>query len=134
MSGFTLNAYRLTYGFQGSGIYSNTNTFSLNSNTIILFVFVLMSAYVISVCYYLLARIFTKVPMSSQTAVDEGIHMDYRDTPLHTWFRHSNRLFRPRLLRNRNSVPHLCLVLHTLFLLLAKAYSLRSANPSIHHG
>jgi hypothetical protein len=61
MSGFTINAYRLTYNFQGSGIYSDTNTFSLNSNTVILFAFVLGAAFVISAIYFWLARIFTKV-------------------------------------------------------------------------
>jgi len=64
MSGFTINAYRLTYNFQGSGIYSDTNTFSLNSNTIILFAFCLGVAFITSAIYFWMARIFTKVPIS----------------------------------------------------------------------
>ena len=70
ISGFTLNAYRLTYGFQGSGIYSDTNTFSLNGNTVILFVFVLATAYVVSAIYFFLARMFTKVPNTQRMSSD----------------------------------------------------------------
>ena len=65
MSGFTINAYRLTYTFQGSGIYSDTNTFSLNSNSVILFAFILATAFFIAAFYFFLARVFTKVSPSS---------------------------------------------------------------------
>jgi hypothetical protein len=65
MSGFAINAYRLTYAFQGSGIYSDTNTFSLNSNSVILFAFILGTAFFIAALYFFLARVFTKVSPSS---------------------------------------------------------------------
>jgi len=61
MSGFTFNAYRDTFPFQGSGIYSNANGFSLDSNTIILFAFVLASAYILCHSYFFLARLLTNV-------------------------------------------------------------------------
>jgi len=61
MSGLTFNAYRETFPFQGSGIYSSANGFSLDSNTIILFAFVLASAYLLCHSYFFVARLLTKV-------------------------------------------------------------------------
>ncbi|CZR62558.1 probable protein PNS1 [Phialocephala subalpina] len=49
------------YASQGSGaIYDSNNTVSLNSNTIILFAFVLCVAFVISAAYFWIIRAFTK--------------------------------------------------------------------------
>ncbi len=48
------------HSFSGGGIYSGANNFSLNTNTLILFVFVLMVAFVVSLAYFMAARAFTK--------------------------------------------------------------------------
>ena len=58
VSGLALNGYD-SY-FTGGGIYNNSNRFGLNSNTIVLFAFVLAVAFVLSWLYISLARIFTK--------------------------------------------------------------------------
>ena len=58
VSGVTLNGYD-SY-FTGGGIYNNTNRFGLNTNTIILFAFVLTVAFVLSWLYISLARVFAK--------------------------------------------------------------------------
>lgn len=58
VSGITLQGYD-SY-FTGGGIYNNANRFGLNSNTIVLFAFVLLVAFVLSWGYISLARIFTK--------------------------------------------------------------------------
>jgi hypothetical protein len=47
-------------GFNGDGIYGGRNTFSLNSNTIILFACALAAAVVLSYGYVWLARLFPK--------------------------------------------------------------------------
>jgi len=63
MSGLTFNAYRQTYYFQGLGIYgTNPNAFTLNTNTIILFIFILAASFILSHIYFLLVRWITKVP------------------------------------------------------------------------
>ncbi|KAK9457938.1 plasma-membrane choline transporter-domain-containing protein [Dipodascopsis uninucleata] len=60
VSGISLNAYRGTKDFNGNGIYGSTQTFSLNTNTVVLFAFVIVISLVISVLYFWLARMFTK--------------------------------------------------------------------------
>lgn len=55
-----IRAYGITHWFQGDGIYSNSNTFSLNTSTIILLVFVVVVSVILSFVYFTLARIFTK--------------------------------------------------------------------------
>ena len=57
VSGISLYRYSR---YQTGGIYGNTNDFSLNTNTLILFVFVLLVAFVLSWGYFLMARAFTK--------------------------------------------------------------------------
>lgn len=56
----TLRAYSLTHWFQGSGIYTDAKAFTLNTSTLILFVFVICVSVVLSFIYFALARIFTK--------------------------------------------------------------------------
>lgn len=133
MSGFTLNAYRQTYGFQGSGIYSDTNTFSLNGNTVILFAFCLGLAFIISAAYFFLARIFTKVAQSSILLM-VAIHLDHGYSTLYSRFRHCNRLFHSKILFRRYCIPHFRRILYHLFLLLATAYSIRNANSAVYNG
>ncbi|KKY22709.1 putative protein pns1 [Phaeomoniella chlamydospora] len=60
VSGVTLYSYSKYKGFSGGGIYDSGNDFSLNTNTIVLFVFVLCIAFVLSWAYFLSARAFTK--------------------------------------------------------------------------
>ena len=58
VSGLSLHGYAST---SHGGIYGNTsNAITLNSNTIILFAFVLVVAFVLSWAYLLAARAFTK--------------------------------------------------------------------------
>jgi len=63
MSGFSINAYRTTYSFQGTGIYNDANAFTLNSNSIILFAFILATGFFVSAFYFFLARVFTTVSL-----------------------------------------------------------------------
>lgn len=60
VSGISLQGYSANKGLSGGGIYGAGNTFSLNTNTIVLFVFVLVVALVLSWTYFTLARAFTK--------------------------------------------------------------------------
>ena len=60
VSGIALQGYSSTKGFNGGGIYDNRNQFSLSTNTIILFTFVLVVAFALSWLYFTLARAFTK--------------------------------------------------------------------------
>ncbi|KAL6247873.1 pH nine-sensitive protein 1 [Rhinocladiella similis] len=60
VSGLTLYRYSKYHKFNGGGIYGSSNDFSLNSNTIILFAFVLAVGFVVSWAYFLAARAFTK--------------------------------------------------------------------------
>ncbi|CAN6606049.1 protein Pns1p [Trichomonascus vanleenenianus] len=55
-----LKAYTDNRGFEGSSIYNTSNTFSLNTSTIILFAFVTAMAVILAFLYYLLARLFTR--------------------------------------------------------------------------
>ena len=59
ISGLSIDRYSKYKGFSGE-IYNNTNSFSLNGNTIILFIFVLVVALVCSWAYFFAARAFTK--------------------------------------------------------------------------
>ncbi|OLL24959.1 Protein pns1 [Neolecta irregularis DAH-3] len=62
LSGFCINAYRNTKGFQDKGIYGHSsNDFSINTNTTILFAFVLVVAFGLALLYLVLARMFTKM-------------------------------------------------------------------------
>ncbi|ERF74822.1 Protein pns1 [Endocarpon pusillum Z07020] len=60
VSGLTLHSYSTHHSFSGGGIYSGANDFSLNTNTLILFVFVLILAFFVSLAYFMAARAFTK--------------------------------------------------------------------------
>ncbi|CAK7904932.1 protein Pns1p [[Candida] anglica] len=61
IAGITLNALRQTYGFQGSSIYHNTNAFTLNTNTVILFAFVVVVGVVLSALIIVYARLAPRV-------------------------------------------------------------------------
>lgn len=56
VAGITLNALRETYGFQGGSIYGSGNTFTLNTNTIILFAFIIVMAIVLSAAIIIFAK------------------------------------------------------------------------------
>ncbi|KAL8739607.1 MAG: hypothetical protein Q9190_007609 [Brigantiaea leucoxantha] len=60
ISGLSLQGYASNKGFSGGGIYHAPNDFSLNTNTVVLFVFVLAVAFVLSWAYFTAARAFTK--------------------------------------------------------------------------
>ena len=49
-----------TFSFNGGGIYGGRNNFGLDTNTIVLFAFVLVIAVVLSYAYMWAARAFTK--------------------------------------------------------------------------
>ena len=57
MSGISLHAYQTN---PGNGIYDRSNALSLNGNTLALFGFVLVVAFVLSYLYLLLSRYATK--------------------------------------------------------------------------
>lgn len=60
VSGIALQGYSATKGSSGSGIYGGAQSVGLNTNTIVLFMFVLCVAIVFSYAYVLLARTFPK--------------------------------------------------------------------------
>ncbi|KAH3679592.1 hypothetical protein WICMUC_000824 [Wickerhamomyces mucosus] len=57
VAAITLRAYADTYSNQGSGIYNSTETLTLNTNTVILFVFGIVVSLVIAIATLFLARI-----------------------------------------------------------------------------
>lgn len=60
MSGLSLQGYSANKAFNGGGIYHAPNDFSLNTNTVVLFAFVLAVAFTTSWLYFTMARAFTK--------------------------------------------------------------------------
>ncbi|KAI9722482.1 MAG: putative choline transporter, neither null mutation nor overexpression affects choline transport [Chrysothrix sp. TS-e1954] len=60
VSGLSLQGYSAFKGFNGDGIYNNTNAFGLNTNTVIMFAFIVGVALVLSIGYVALVRVFTK--------------------------------------------------------------------------
>lgn len=60
VSGLSLQGYAANKGLSGGGIYHTPNQFSLNTNTIVLFAFILAVAFVFSWLYFTMARAFTK--------------------------------------------------------------------------
>ncbi|CCH43717.1 putative membrane protein [Wickerhamomyces ciferrii] len=60
VAALTLRGYAQTYAQQGSGIYNNTSSFTLNTNTVILFVFVIVVALIIAASTLAFARIHPK--------------------------------------------------------------------------
>ncbi|KAI5302718.1 putative choline transporter, neither null mutation nor overexpression affects choline transport [Ascosphaera pollenicola] len=60
LSGIVINQYREFHEFNGGGIYNGANNFSLNTNTLILFAFVIASAFAISWLYFCMAMLFSK--------------------------------------------------------------------------
>jgi Plasma-membrane choline transporter len=60
ISGLSVHGYAITRSFNGGGIYGSKNDFGLSTNTIILFGFVLVVAFVASYAYLWGARVFTK--------------------------------------------------------------------------
>ncbi|KAF2748880.1 DUF580-domain-containing protein [Sporormia fimetaria CBS 119925] len=60
VSGIAIHGYSNTIGFNGGGIYGSQNDFGLDTNTIVLFAFVLTIAVVLSYAYMWAARTFTK--------------------------------------------------------------------------
>lgn len=60
VSALSLQGYASNKGYNGGGIYGSRNNFSLNTNTVVLFAFVLAVAFVTSWIYFTMARAFTK--------------------------------------------------------------------------
>ncbi|PLB53191.1 protein PNS1 [Aspergillus steynii IBT 23096] len=60
VSGIAIHRYAKYKGFNGGGIYDSVNTFSLDTNTLVLFIFVLCVALAFSWAYFLGARYFPK--------------------------------------------------------------------------
>ena len=60
VSGLALQGYASNKSYSGGGIYHDTNEFSLNTNTVVLFAFILLVAFAFSWLYFVLARAFTK--------------------------------------------------------------------------
>ncbi|CAF3471631.1 PNS1 protein [Fusarium graminearum PH-1] len=60
VSGLALQGYSANKGNAGDGIYNNKNDFSPNTSTVILFMFVLAVAFVLSYAYVWMARLFPK--------------------------------------------------------------------------
>ncbi|EGV61534.1 DUF580-domain-containing protein [Yamadazyma tenuis ATCC 10573] len=61
VGGITLNALRETFDFQGTSIYNSGNKFSLNTNTIILFAFIIALSLVLSTLIIVYARMAPRV-------------------------------------------------------------------------
>lgn len=60
VSGISIQGYAATKGFNGGGIYNSSNDFGLSTNTLVLFIFCLAVALVLSYAYVWCARAFTK--------------------------------------------------------------------------
>lgn len=61
VAGITLHALSSTWSFQGGSIYSSSNTFTLNSNTAVLFGFVVVVSVVLSILILVFARCAAKL-------------------------------------------------------------------------
>lgn len=61
LAGIVLNATRETWSFQGGSIYNSGNTFTFNSNTAILFGFVIVISVVLAFLLILFARYFARL-------------------------------------------------------------------------
>lgn len=59
-AGLGLQSYNKYKNFEGNNIYDSKNSFSLNTNTLILFSFVVVVGFVLAVLYYTMARMFTR--------------------------------------------------------------------------
>lgn len=81
VSGIAIRGYATTRGVNGGGIYDGTNTFSLSTNTLVLFIFCLAVALVLSLGYMWIARLFPKqliwitVILNIVSAFVTGIYM-----------------------------------------------------------
>lgn len=60
VSAISIQGYAKTRGFNGGGIYDGTRSVGLNTNTLVLFIFCLFIAIVLSYTYVWLARLFPK--------------------------------------------------------------------------
>jgi hypothetical protein len=60
VSGVAIQGYAKEKGFLGGGIYDSRADFGLDTNTVVLFIFCLAVAIVLSYGYVWLARMFTK--------------------------------------------------------------------------
>ena len=60
VSALSIQGYASQKSYSGGGIYGSHNNFSLNTNTVVLFAFVLAVAFVVSWIYFTMARAFTK--------------------------------------------------------------------------
>lgn len=65
VAGITVNALRATANFQGGGIYNSGNKFALNTNTVILFGFIVVVSLVLSFLIILYARAAPKTFITS---------------------------------------------------------------------
>lgn len=65
VGGITLNALRETFDFQGGGIYNSGNTFAMNTNTVILFAFIIVLALVLAAGVIIFARLAPKFFITS---------------------------------------------------------------------
>lgn len=65
VAGITLNALKKTYSFNGSSIYNSHNSFTLNTNTVILFGFVIVVGVVLSFLVILFARLAPRIFITS---------------------------------------------------------------------
>jgi hypothetical protein len=60
ISAIAIQGYASNKSNNGGGIYDGNNSLALNTNTIVLFGFVLGMAFIFSWLYFLIARMFTK--------------------------------------------------------------------------
>ena len=56
VSGLSISSYAATKSFNGGGIYDSRNTFSLDTNTLVLFIFCLACGLILSFLYVWAAR------------------------------------------------------------------------------
>jgi len=68
-SAFCINAYHDQFDLEGSGIYGAIITFTLNTGTLILFAFIIATAFLLSCFYFALARLLTKVSYFSNALI-----------------------------------------------------------------
>lgn len=73
-----------TKGFNGGGIYDSNNDFGLDTNTIVLFAFVLAMAMVLSYAYIWLARAFTKVRTPNSESLPTFFRQRHQEPVLST--------------------------------------------------
>ena len=119
MSAFCIHAYHDQLGLEGAGIYGAIISFTLNTGTIILFSLIVATAFVLSLIYFTLARLLTKV-VALLIFAKIAIHLAYWYPTLPPRSRRRDPIIHSTLFARGDRVCSFHCVLSSLLLFLEK--------------